>query len=146
MEGLGCEAALFQTGEDEGRITMAACRKIGSIGGNKQLEMQNRRSSRVPICHAVKLWNSSCVLQNIVDSRSLPGLQMCFLFLALEVLGPQIVEDCKRILRKYCYMLALFLHSYLGICCCPRRGSKQGGAVIRLGMTISDLLSAAFDT
>lgn len=127
---------------------MEACRIIGSTCGNKQLEMQNKRSSWVPICHAVKLWNSSCVLQNTVDSRSLPGFQIkavCFLLLALEVLGPQIVEDCKRILRKYCYMLLLFLGSSLGICHCQRQGSEQDGALIRPGMAISDLLSAFFD-
>ena len=141
----GC---VFLTGEGEGRITMEVYRIIGSISGNKQLELQNKRSSWVSVCHAVKLWNSDCVLQNIIDSRSLPGFQIkpeCFLFLALEVLGPQIVEDCKRILRKYCYMLALFFHSSLGICCCQRQGTGQGGALIRPGTAISDLLSAFFD-
>lgn len=73
MEGLGCEAAFFRLGGDEGAITMEACRIIGSISGNKQLEMQNKSSSWVSICHAVKLWNSSYVLENIVHSRSLPG-------------------------------------------------------------------------
>lgn len=94
------------------------------------------------------VWNSSCVLRNIVDSRSLPGFQIkpaCLLFLALEVLGPQIVEDCKRIVRNYCYVLDLFLCSSLGICCGQEWGTGQSGALIRPGYAISDLLSAAFD-
>lgn len=96
-------SCVFQTGEDEGATTMEACSIIGSISGNKQLEMQNKSSSWVSIRHAVKLWNSSYVLENVVDSRSLPGFWIkpdCFFFLALETLGPQIVEDCKRILRS----------------------------------------------
>lgn len=82
------------------------------------------------------MWNSSCVLQNI-DSRRLPGFQIkpeCFLFLSLEVLGPQMVADCKRTVRNYCYMLALFVLSSLGICCGQEGGTGQGGALVRPGM------------
>ena len=55
---------------------MGACRITGSSSGNKRLEMLNKRSSWVSVCHAVKQWNSSCVLQNIVDSTSLPGFHI----------------------------------------------------------------------